>query len=116
MLFLGMFQLQACVWENMEEIYPDMADCDTAFVSFSTDITPLLSNNCFACHSQQNAPGSGGGLALEDHSDVAANSQRIIGAINHREGYEPMPRGRDKLDPCSINLLEAWVNSGAPDN
>lgn len=115
-ILLGIFLLPACVWDNVEELYPDIADCDTTSVSFSNDIVPILSNNCYACHSKLNAPSFGGGLSFEDHEDVAEYSERIIGAVNHNAGFLAMPQGGDKLDPCSINLLEAWVNSGAPDN
>lgn len=110
------FFLHACVWDNMEELYPDIADCDTSSVSFSMDVIPILSDNCFSCHSKLNAPASGGGLSLEDHQDVARSSDRIIGAINHEDGFQAMPRGGDKLDPCSINVFEAWAHAGAPDN
>ena len=116
MPLLAIILLPACIWDNLEELYPDNANCDTTSVSFSTDIIPILSNNCFSCHSNLNAPSFGGGLSFEDHQDVAGNSDRIIGAINHNAGFLAMPRDGDKLNPCSINLVEAWVNSGAPDN
>lgn len=108
--------ISGCVWDNEEELYPESGFCDTTSVSFSNDIVPILSNNCYSCHSNLNAPSFGGGLSFEDHQDVASYSERIIGAINHREGFVPMPRGGSKLDPCSIDLVEAWSNSGAPDN
>jgi hypothetical protein len=108
--------LPACVWENLEDLRPDKPDCDTTAVSFSMDIKPILSNNCFGCHSNVNAPSFGGGLSFEDHEDVSANSTRITGAINHKEGFLAMPQGGDKLDPCSIMKFEAWVSAGTPDN
>jgi hypothetical protein len=112
----GMVLLQCCVWENEEDLFPDTAICDTTSVSFSSDIVPILTNNCYGCHSNLNAPSFGGGLRLEDHQDVASNSERIIGAVNHNEGFLPMPKGGTKLDPCPINLIEAWASAGAPDN
>jgi hypothetical protein len=110
------FMISGCVWENEEELYPDSGVCDTTMVSFRDDIVPVLSNNCYVCHSNLNGPSFGGGLTFEDHDDVALYSERIIGAINHRDGFQPMPRNAGKLDPCPINLLEAWVNAGAQDN
>lgn len=116
MALAGILLLQACAWDNLEDLYPHTPDCDTTSVSFSMDIQPILSNNCFSCHSNVNAPSFGGGLSFEDHSDVSANSGRITGAINHNEGFIPMPQGSDKLDPCSIMKFEAWANAGSPDN
>jgi hypothetical protein len=116
MALAGILLLQACVWENMEDLYPDTPECDTSSVSFSMDIKPILSNNCFSCHSNANAPSFGGGLSFEDYTDVSANTARITGAINHKEGFLAMPQGGDKLDSCSILKFQAWVSAGAPDN
>ena len=113
---LGILLMPACLWDNQEELYPDPPDCDTTSVSFSSDIVPLLSNNCYSCHSKLNAPSFGAGMSLEDHQDVAGYSERILGAIQHEDGFIAMPRENDKLDACSILLFEAWVRAGAPDN
>ena len=108
--------LSGCVWENKEELFSGTEPCDTTMVSFSDDIVPILANNCYSCHSNLNAPSFGGGLSLEDHADVARSAERIIGAVNHADGFLPMPQGMDKLDPCPVNLLEAWAEAGTPDN
>ena len=113
---LGILLMPACIWDNLEELYPHIPDCDTTGVSFSNDIVPILSNNCYSCHSNVNAPSFGGGLRLEDHPDVAGYSERNIGAINHDTGFLAMPQGGDKLDACSILLIEAWTQAGTPDN
>jgi hypothetical protein len=115
-LLLGVLLMPACVWDNLEELNPDIPNCDTTSVSFSSDIVPILSNNCFGCHSNLNAPVFGGGLSFEDHQDVAGYTDRIIGAINHEVGFLAMPQEGDKLDPCSILLFEAWASAGAPEN
>ena len=112
-LLLG---LSGCVWENKEELFSGTEPCDTSMVSFSDDIVPILANNCYSCHSNLNAPSFGGGLSLEDYGDVVRSAERIIGAVNHADGFLPMPQGMDKLDPCPVNLLEAWVEAGPPDN
>jgi len=108
--------LTSCVWDNEEEFYQGSGNCNTIQVSFSDDIVPILANNCYSCHSNLNAPDFTNGFALEDYNDVAANAQRVAGAVNHQEGFLPMPQGGSKLDPCSISLIEAWVNAGTPDN
>jgi hypothetical protein len=120
-LIIGMagwllFGLSGCVWENKEDLFSGSEPCDTNMVSFSDDIVPVLANNCYSCHSNLNAPSFGSGLSLEDHADVARSADRIIGAVNHADGFLPMPQGMDKLDPCPIDLLEAWVEAGTPDN
>ncbi len=105
-----------CYWENEESLYSGPEICDTISVSFSEDIVPILTNNCYTCHSNNNAADFAYGISFEDYEDVAASANLIAGAINHSEGFPQMPRNRDKLEPCLINTFEAWVNQGILDN
>jgi len=111
MVFLG-----GCAWDSEADLLPVENHCDTTAVSYAEDIVPLLSQNCFVCHSNANAPDFAFGIAWEDYEDVAASSRLILGAIRHEEGYPQMPKDREKLDTCLINTFEAWHNAGAPDN
>jgi len=106
----------ACSWEDNETYYPDTENCDTLEVSYAMDIVPVLANNCYTCHSNANAPDFGSGIALEEYADVSSSSALIVAAINHLEGVPAMPKESDKLDTCTINLIEAWVNDGSPEN
>ncbi len=115
-LILTLVVAAGCSWENEETLYPETEICDTLDVSFSMDVVPIMAMNCYSCHSNANAPEFTSGFALEDHADVSASSQLIVGAINHRDGSPAMPKGAEKLNTCSINTIEAWVNSGSPDN
>lgn len=106
----------SCIWENEETLFPESELCDTLDVSYASDVVPILVNNCYACHSNANAPSFASGLALEDHADVSAASPLVLGAIKHADGFVPMPKDADQLDSCSIGVVEAWINSGSPDN
>lgn len=108
--------LSGCSWDNEESLYPDTAVCDTTSVSFSTHISALLAQHCLSCHGNQSATQFAQGIALEDYEDVAAASNLILGAINHREGFPSMPKNGEKLSPCQIATFEAWVNQGSPDH
>ena len=105
-----------CYWDNVETLFPDLDQCDTLDVSFSADVIPILRNNCFSCHSNSNSPDFANGLSLEDYEDVAAMSDRIVGAIMHKDGFIPMPQGNEQLDSCQIETIEAWVNQGSRNN
>jgi len=85
-------------------------------VSFSGDIVPILTNNCYSCHSNNNAQDFGNGITFEDYEDVLASAGLITGAINHSDGFPQMPKNRTKLDDCLIITFEAWVNQGGLDN
>jgi hypothetical protein len=100
----------------MEDLRTDDKPCDTLEVSYQLDIVPILSNHCYTCHSNSNAPGFGAGIALEDYEDVASYSRPILGAISHEQGYPEMPRGGEQLDSCLISTFRSWHGAGSPEN
>ena len=108
--------VSGCYWDNEEDLFPEVGVCDTIGMSFASDVVPILSNNCYSCHSNSNAPDFTSGLSLEDYEDVSAYSNRIVGSINHKEGFLPMPKDQEQLDSCQIKTIEAWVNQGSLNN
>ena len=106
----------ACSWDNEEDLLSQDFLCDTLDVSFAGDTRPMLSNNCYGCHSNANAPDFASGVALEDYPDVQASSRLVLGAIRHEDGYPPMPRNAQQLDSCLVAKYEAWYGNGSPDN
>ena len=108
------FFLVSCYYDNEEALYPTLSNaCDTANVTFSGTIAPMLSNNCYSCHSNVNAS-FGAGIHLQAYSDVTANSAKIVAAIK-RTGPFPMPPG-GKLDACSVSQFDIWVKNGMQNN
>lgn len=108
------FSFVSCYYDNEEALYPSLnSSCDTSNVTFSGTILTVLNNNCYSCHSNANAV-FGGGIHLQSFADVAANSGKIIPAVN-RTGSFPMPPA-GKLDNCSINQLKIWVRNGTQNN
>lgn len=91
-------------------------NCNTANMSFATDIVPILQSNCYACHSNANQAVSG--VSLEGYSNVKVqvDNGSLIGAITHASGYPPMPQGGPKMSDCNISKIRSWVNNGAPNN
>ena len=49
-----------------------------------------------------------------DAAKQAVSFGRIIGSINHENGFSQMPSGGDKLDQCTIDKITNWVENGAP--
>lgn len=108
------FFFVSCYYDNEEALYPTLTTtCDTVNVTFSGTITPMLSNNCYSCHSNANAS-FGAGIHLQAFADVSANSAKIVAAIK-RTGPFPMPPG-GKLDACSVSQFDIWVKNGMPNN
>jgi hypothetical protein len=107
----------SCSYDNEEDLYGNEI-CDTSSVTYSKTIKPVLTSNCYSCHSTSNAPSFGSGIKLENYDDlmVQVNNGKLVGAITHSPGYSAMPQGGVKLDDCTIEKIVTWINSGAPNN
>jgi hypothetical protein len=109
--------LYSCYYDNMEYLYPDLnSTCDTSQVTFNGTISVMLQNNCLSCHSNSSAATFGGGIRLQNYSDVSASGDRVRGAINHESGYSAMPKNGGTLDACSIQQFDIWLAAGKPEN
>lgn len=93
----------------------DPNGCDTTNVTFSGAILPLVNNYCTGCHSGNDA---GGGIQLVDYASIktAVESGRLVGAVNHDDGFEPMPQNSNKLSDCRLRQIAIWINNGMPNN
>lgn len=100
-----------CYYDVEEKIYPTL-ECDTAAVTYSLTVQPLIENRCYTCHS---ASINTGNVNLEDFSELIkyVDSGQLLGTINHVPGYPQMPQNRPKLVECEISKIEAWVAAGA---
>jgi mono/diheme cytochrome c family protein len=105
--------LGSCYYDNEEDLYPGGSSCDTTNVTYSGTVAPIFQANCNACHGGS-TPSAG--LATDSYSAVSANIDRISGAINHLQGYSPMPQGGDKLSDCDLARIRRWINLGKPNN
>lgn len=91
-------------------------ECDTANVSFSQDVLPIIQNNCFSgCH---NGASPTSGFTLESYNDVKkkVDDGRLVGAVKQEPGFVAMPLNQAPISECDQSLIEAWVNQGAPNN
>jgi hypothetical protein len=109
--------MTGCYNDNVEELYPAPTGngCDTTNVTYNGAIKNIFNQSCGIanCHATGSAPG---GYILDNYagSVAAANSGRLLGAINHAPGYSAMPKNMSKLAPCDITRIQVWVNKGMP--
>lgn len=89
--------------------------CDTANMTYSANVAPIISANCTGCHSGS-APS--GGVTLSTYAGVKtqADNGNLVGVITHASGYPAMPQGGSKLSDCNINKIKAWIARGALNN
>lgn len=108
--------INGCYYDVEEELYPQQGlACDTAAITYTQTIQPIIAEKCLTCHSQALQLGN---IVLEGHmalADVAATGA-LLGAIKHESGFSAMPQGEAKLDDCTILKIEKWVNDGTPNN
>lgn len=99
----------------------------TEKVDFTTQIQPILSENCYACHGPDEETIEGG-LRL-DVQELAfkggdsgkaivpgdADASLIIERILHEDPKEvmPPPDKKKRLPPEQVKLLRDWINQGA---
>lgn len=114
LMAIAMVALSACYYDSEEDLYP-ASQCNTTNMSFNTHIAPIFQRNCYACHS---AAANTGNITLEGHDKVMQHvtSGRLLGAIRHEAGFQPMPQGAAQLINCDISKIEQWIAQGAPDN
>jgi len=92
--------------------------------TFENKVRPLLSGYCYACHGPEK---QNNGLRLDsraailrgsDYGQVVTAGQpdasKLIQAVRHVEGVEPMPKKAPKLPDASIAILTEWVQQGLP--
>jgi len=110
-LFIFFLFVTSCYNDSEEALFPNINNtCDTVNITYSVTIQTMLNNYCIACHS------GGGTTVLVNYNDVSLKSDRIIGAIEHKSGFLPMPSGGLMLDSCHINQFVKWVALGKPNN
>ena len=109
----------SCTKENLEDMTAArVGGCDTINpISYNEDVIPILtSNGCLnsGCHD-----GTAGDLNLSDHTKlktIALDNDRLRQAIMHTGNAKPMPLNGNKLDECSIAMIDQWIDEGCLKN
>ena len=91
-------------------------DCTGLTPTYTSEIKAILDTSCAlsGCH---NAGTQQEGIDLSNYADakIVSSEDRFLGAINHQNGYTPMPQNSAKLSTDKINLLTCWVQNGSPE-
>jgi hypothetical protein len=83
-------------------------ECDTLNVTYKNNVRPIIDKNCLGCHSGP-TPSYGIDLTNYDHIAAIAQSGSLLGALNHAQGFYPMPKEGNKLIFCDIRTISIWV-------
>lgn len=94
--------------------------CDVAkeTVTYAAVISPIFDTHCRECHAASVYVVKGGGNNFDDYQAIKSyfSPTILLGTIRHAPGFDPMPKGRDKLSECDIQRIETWVAAGKLNN
>lgn len=112
----GIMCVSSCTNDNLEDLSKTFG-CDTTSISYKIDIAPLFQASCSPCHAI-NTHLPNGTVRLDEYQFLAprATENNLLCRIKHTLSCSPMPRNADKLPPCDIEKIQAWVDQGAQDN
>lgn len=112
---LGLIVFSACTRENFEEKYgPIPTTCESPDTNYTAQISAWIAAECVDCHGPNLAQA---GLDLSTYAEVAANADKIFNRIT-LESSDPllMPQNGPKLDLCTIEGFQIWIDNGKPEN
>ena len=96
---------------------PTPVTCDTANMTYSGNINPIIQQSCAisGCHDDAT---KAGGYSYETYAGLksAITNGRLLGAINHDPSFVAMPQSAAKLSDCDIAKITQWVAIDAPNN
>lgn len=103
--------IQACYFDNELELYGE-TECDTTSVTFSDDVEFIISANCATsgCH----VSGGTGNGNFETYAGINQKVQN--GSFEQRVIVEQSMPPDGFLSECDIQVLQQWLNDGAPNN
>ncbi len=79
-------------------------------VTFSTDIQPIIANNCLGCHS--NPPRNGAPFPLVTFQQVSSRSAGVLRTISLQTGQPGAMPPSGRMPQASIDLIEQWIQEG----
>jgi len=99
-----------CYYESEEHLFPSLNACDTTNVTYAGTIVPILSSNCYTCHSNNTYTISG--FNYQDTTVLLAQvrSGQIYRSITYQS--HPMPPS-SPISSCQIQVIKKWIDSGA---
>ena len=114
LLFGAISLMSSCYYDAENELYPSVT-CDTETMSYKDDVSPIITQNCFACHRNNSTIST---ISLEGYNNllVQVENGALVGTITHASGYSAMPQNLSKMSSCNISKIQAWIVQGALDN
>jgi len=111
LLLLFAATVESCYYDSEQKLYHiSSVDCTKISAKFSTDVMPIISSACAtpSCHNSTGV----GGVVLQTYDQIKAKVDRI----NQRVLVDKTMPPNGALTPSELNIIQCWINSGAPNN
>lgn len=94
----------------------DTVDCMGQTPTYSVDTKPILDASCAQtnCHDSVTKE-NGYDFSTYATARPISQQENFLGAIQHKQGFTPMPDSGPKLSQDKIDLLTCWVQNGSPE-
>ena len=118
----ALFSLVAMLWGCGSVPGEDTAEaenkCYEDSVSYEADVKPIFEANCFSCHNEEKyaSKADGNKMYTYEHIKGKIDEGLVLGNIKHLPGYINMPYKKEKIDSCSIAIIERWIKTGYKKN
>ncbi len=113
-LFLGAFALALTLIQCTKDTV-DTAACTGTTPTYTADIKAIMDASCATsgCH---NATTKESGYDLSSYAGTKAGAAKtaFLGSIQHKSGYNAMPRGASKLSDAALTKIACWVQNSMP--
>ncbi|MEO6725426.1 MAG: DUF1549 domain-containing protein, partial [Blastocatellia bacterium] len=100
------------------------AQSQSGKVDFNRDIAPIFAASCNQCHGAKKAAGQlrldvkaaamKGGISGPSIIPSSSKQSRLLARLLGEGGEKQMPLGGDPLKPEQIELIQRWIDEGAP--
>lgn len=105
--------ISSCYYDKKNELY-GATSCDTAAVTYTKSIQPLVSAQCTGCHG---ATSPSAGISLNDYASVRQSVE--FGTFSSSVNWDSkvvsnMPKGGSKWSTCDLSKLRIWQQKGFP--
>ncbi len=114
-IFLGAFALALTLIQCTKDTVVDTATCTGTTPTYLADIKAIMDASCATsgCHSAAKKE-SGFDLSSYAGTKAGAANAAFLGSMQHKSGYNAMPKSASKLSDASLTKIACWVQNGTP--